>query len=74
MRSSSATTMPSTSASWTECSSVSISAGIGPSVPLPCRRRRCTACVVEQVDDAAELGLLADGELERRDAGAELRP
>ena len=28
--------------------------------------------VVEQVDDAVEVGLVADGELQRRDAGAEL--
>ena len=28
--------------------------------------------VVEQLDDAAEVGFVADGELQRRDAGAEL--
>ncbi len=35
MSSSSATTMPSISESWIECSSISISGGIGPTVPLP---------------------------------------
>ena len=35
MRSSSPTTIPSINASWIECSSISISGGIGPSVALP---------------------------------------
>ena len=71
MRSSSATTMPSMSASCTECSSASM-----------LRRHRALGAfgrravvhhrgVGQQVDDAAELGLLADRELERRDARAE---
>ena len=69
--SSSPITMPSTSASCTACSSPSISAGIEPS-----RARGRTVgvrdrVVVEQLDDPAERGFLADREVQRRDAGAE---
>ncbi len=35
MRSSSPTTIPSMSESWIECSSISISGGMGPSVAVP---------------------------------------
>ena len=64
--------MPSTRLSWTSCSSAVRSSGISPSV--------CGAALVderlvgEQIRDAAEGGLFPDRQLERRDAGAELRP
>ena len=53
MRSSSPTTMPSTSASCTACSSVSISSGTGPSVPFGAPAVYVTATSFKQVDDAA---------------------
>ena len=72
-RSSSATTMPSTRLSCTWCSSASMSSGIGPEL---CSAWPVAAVVGEggvgqQVGDAAEVGLLADRQLERGDAGAE---
>ena len=71
MRSSSPMTMPSMSESWIACSSISISAGIAPSVPVALPSRVGDRRVVQQLDDSRELRLFADGELQRRDARAE---
>ena len=71
MRSSSPTTMPSTSASWTACSSVSISAGIAPSVPVGEPPAYVTAVSFSSSMTPRSVGFLADRELQRRDARAE---
>ena len=84
MRSSSPTTMPSTSCSWTVCSSSTSSSGMGPSWPdggtVPSNGAPAAGGVVvrgrvvEQVDHAVEVGLVPDRQLDRRHAGAERRP
>ena len=84
MRSSSPTTIPSTSCSCTVCSSSTRSSGIGPSWPaggtvpstaLPGRGQVVVrGRVVEQVDDAVEVGFVPDGELHRRHSGTERGP
>ena len=72
MRSSSATTMPSTSAS---CTRVLLRLHLGghrTARSLAARVGVEHRAVVEELDHALEVGFLADGQLQRRDARAEL--
>ena len=62
---------PRSSASWTECSSVSISAGIGP-LGAPCRRRSGPRCRRGARSTPRKSASSPIGQLQRRDAGAEL--
>ena len=71
MRSSSATTIPSMSASCTECSTSASSSGHRALRTLGRRPVVDHRGVGQQVDDAAEVALLADRELERRDTRTE---
>ena len=72
MRSSSPITMPSTSESWTLCSSRLHLGGIAP-LDAVARGVGVQHCgVFEEFDDPAELRFFTDRELERRDAGSEL--